>query len=222
MVCPDSSKYSILKRLFLGLLLLGWTAVGGSRAFAADSLTVRLSPSRLNSWDGWIAADLDGDHRPDLARSTGSRHDGALYLQEIRISFSAFPVTTVLVRTSVRGEQLIARDLDGDADRDLVVEGLDRQAVAVLLNDGDGHFHQGRLEDYQFQLSRRSRRALESSAAASSQNGTSGCPPTGTIAESGRAWLTDPPNSHIATRAVRRFLVQRSSPISSRGPPSFA
>jgi hypothetical protein len=45
------------------------------------------------------------------------------------------------------------RDLDGDSDRDLVLEDASERAVAVWLNDGSGRFEPADVAEYSKQLS---------------------------------------------------------------------
>ena len=96
----------------------------------------------------WIAADFDGDHTADLVRAGSFRPDGSGFIQEISLSFSAWESRAVSVRLPSLAYNLIARDVDGDSDRDLIVEALTREPLAVLLNDGDGQFHEAPLGDF--------------------------------------------------------------------------
>src|SRR6478672_1721253 len=129
-----------------------------SPALAEDaSPALRTNSGRVS---GLVITDLDGDRQNDLASAGASHRDGGGWVQEIRLNFSSVEPDILTVRTRLAGERLIARDLDGD--RDLVLEAFNREPVAVLLNDGDGHFHEGDLADFQFQLSHRSPRSCAS------------------------------------------------------------
>lgn len=133
------------------------------------------------SLTAWIAADFDGDRNPDLARTGAFQADGTGFLQEVRLRFSAAESGTILVRTAAVAWHLVARDVDGDSDRDLILETLFREPLAILLNDGGGHFHQGRVEDFDFLFSHQERcsweagcrLASEMSASDASQNDAS-------------------------------------------------
>ena len=107
------------------------------------------------------AADLDGDRRVDVATAGASRREAAGYVFDITIRLSTRETGAVTVRTPRAAGSLYLRDLDGDADRDLVVEAFDREPLAVLLNDGSGHFHQANLEDYRARLSKPTPRSID-------------------------------------------------------------
>jgi hypothetical protein len=95
-------------------------------------------------------ADFDGDHKPDLATLGSNSEDNSPFI-EVQLGTTNFPVFTLLIRGS--GNRLRARDLDGDNDRDLVLETALRVPLAVWINDGAGNFQQGNLESFRFQLS---------------------------------------------------------------------
>jgi hypothetical protein len=99
----------------------------------------------------WLSADLDGDRKPDLARATGYSH-GVLEIdlwmsgdQQDPASHDRFRVHSA--SSSIR---MVSVDVDGDSDRDLVVEDLARKPLAILINDGHGRFHQAALHDFEF------------------------------------------------------------------------
>lgn len=62
-------------------------------------------------------------------------------------------------RTSL--QHLRARDLDGDSDRDLILESVASVPVAVWINDGAGNFHRANPDDFRFQLSHESSQTIE-------------------------------------------------------------
>ena len=103
----------------------------------------------------WVLADLNGDRTEDLARTGSFRPEGSGFIQEISLSFSDWESRALSVRISGVAYSLVARDVDGDSDRDLIVEALSREPLAVLLNDGGGEFHEGRLEDFAHLFARR-------------------------------------------------------------------
>src|SRR5262249_39749240 len=142
-----------------------------------------LIPHGLHSWNAWVVADLDGDHHSDWAVARRTNLNGAEYSQEIQLHLSTSPTATVLVRTSAGPHRLIARDLDGDTDRDIVLEGFDRSVVAVLVNDGAGHFHQADLGDYQFRLTHPDRADWETLSRDSDSGATIDSPSTGGVAQ---------------------------------------
>lgn len=87
--------------------------------------------------------DLDGDLRPDSIRYSlkGADHRGYSYLVEFDMS-ARQPSTPIAVHAADSwGLQIVARDVDGDHDLDLVVtSGSHGQAVDVWINDGQGGF----------------------------------------------------------------------------------
>jgi len=96
----------------------------------------------------FLAADLDGDRKPDFATAGAMRADGAGYLLDISVRLSGVESGTITVRMPRAAGRIAARDLDGDLDRDLILESFDRVPLAIMLNDGGGHFHQVSLDDY--------------------------------------------------------------------------
>ena len=140
-------------RIFVLLLMAG--AIAGVLARPA---VAAQPPASLTAW---IAADFDGDRKPDLAHAGSFHSDGRGFVQEISLRFSAFESGTFSVRTPGVAYRLVARDVDGDSDRDLILETLFREPLAILLNDGEGHFHEGRLEDFASLFAHRERCSWE-------------------------------------------------------------
>ena len=115
-----------VSRLLLGIVILTgtcWASVGRApRAFTP--YTPRALPQRAQG-------DFDGDGRPDVAlieTGAGSSH------VSIRLSGSSD-----VVNLSATVGSLIAVDIDGDGDLDLVAAAPSGQVMA-WLNDGYGHF----------------------------------------------------------------------------------
>lgn len=104
-----------------------------------------------------VVADLDGDRKLDTATMGASRREGAV--QDVTVLLHSNVSITFEVRTAIGTQRLSWSDLDGDADRDLILESFD-QPLAVVLNDGGGHFHAGNLEDYRDWLRQREQRSL--------------------------------------------------------------
>jgi hypothetical protein len=96
----------------------------------------------------FAAADLDGDRQADFATPGAMRHDASGYVLDISVRLSAAESGIITVRTTRAAGRISARDLDGDADRDLILESFDREPLAIVLNDGGGHFHQVSLDTF--------------------------------------------------------------------------
>ena len=155
---PQPGKYVPSCGICVLLVLL---ALLGAKEAAASG---RLLGSPLSPLQGIVSADLNGDRQSDTATAGAGRRDSRGYLQDITVSLGSAEFHTLTVRTALRVHRLSARDLDGDADRDLVLESFDREPLAVLLNDGAGHFQLGNLDSFRTRLPRRRTLSLESPA----------------------------------------------------------
>ena len=144
-----------MRRLNPNLLLVAGILLG-----ALAPSAVAAQP--IGSLAGWVSADLDGDHQPDTARPGAFHNEGRGFIQEIHLGFSQLPAGILAVRTTAVGARLVARDVDGDSDRDLILETFFREPLAVLLNDGEGGFHEADLADFRALL-RQEPRSLEES-----------------------------------------------------------
>jgi hypothetical protein len=120
-------------------------AVLGAKDAAAAG---RLLGSQLSPIQGVISADLNGDRQSDMATTGTGRRDSHGYFQDVTVRLSSSEFSTLTVHTARLVERLSVRDLDGDTDRDLVLEAFDREPLAILLNDGEGHFHLANLEHF--------------------------------------------------------------------------
>jgi hypothetical protein len=201
----------------IGLLLAA--LVAAAPCYAAPKVAPSLLHTQTARMSGWLSADLDGDRKVDLAKAGASRRDGHGYLQEVTLRLSAFEDSTITVRTLSTAVRLTFRDLDGDADRDLVLETFDREPVAVLLNDGDGHFHQGDLEDFRFQLSHRSSRSLEATVPDIPDDDTSECPNDDSLASPFSSFWPDQAAACLHGNGVSPRPVEHHFGKSSRAPP---
>jgi len=108
-------------------------------------------------------ADLDDDGRPDLAFSTTAirTRSSAEYRIEIKLSSQDALVTFTLSGDSDQ-TRISPEDIDGDRDLDLVLRNVWTGApLALWINDGKGHFHEGNLDQI---LTRRARSASVQSA----------------------------------------------------------
>jgi hypothetical protein len=129
-----------LRGVFGFLLLLICAAFVPRLATASDFRTVpTVSPAPGSSF---AIADLDGDHRPDLATvQPGHGSRGSAYLVGLHLSETGRHY--IRVTGPAGGLRVEARDVNGDNSIDLVFASawLDRP-VAILLNDGHGNFSQ--------------------------------------------------------------------------------
>jgi hypothetical protein len=112
---------------------------------AQDAAGQRLSqPSILEPGTRFAVADFDGDSKPDVATvlaGAGSSSDRLTTEYFVQLRFGSGARNSIGVIAPTGGLRLRARDVNGDAALDLVIttQWLD-EPVAVLLNDGRGHF----------------------------------------------------------------------------------
>jgi hypothetical protein len=86
-------------------------------------------------------ANLDGDALPDLASIEMDRANGAATSYRIRIQLSAWPESAIGIVGPLEGLRISAADVNGDDQIDLVVRTEQKSTlIAVLLNEGSGHF----------------------------------------------------------------------------------
>jgi len=122
---------------FLRLLILACLVVGRIASADAQTSPVTSAGSRLT----FAVADFDGDLRPDLADVGIGRSSVSLTDYWIRFRLSAAERQTILVVAPSGGLEIAARDVNGDHAIDLIVSTVWlRRPVAILLNDGHGHF----------------------------------------------------------------------------------
>ena len=136
---------------------------GNALALAGGAAESRELNGRLNSpfVSGWTAADFNGDHTIDVARSRALARDGAGYTQQVLVQLGDSQ-TSFAFRSRSAKVQLGARDIDGDKDRDIVVlEALSMVPIGVWLNDGAGNFSEGNLADFQAAVDTRGSKPLD-------------------------------------------------------------
>src|SRR6185436_8581239 len=95
----------------------------------------------------------NGDRAADMAAAGPGRVDGPGYSREVSISIAGLAKTHFTVRSSSASIRLSVRDIDGDHDRDLVIlESWSSKPIGIWLNDGSGHFKEGKLSEYSGKL----------------------------------------------------------------------
>ena len=115
-----------------------------------------------------MVADFDGDQKPDLVSMNGTHRDD---MQSGPVGPGAFAVSF-----GIPTQRLQARDLDGDKDRDLVLETSSSIPLAVWINDGAGHFERGNLDDFRLLLSREDAQSWNSAQLVVPLELTENCP----------------------------------------------
>lgn len=123
-------------------VLLAFLAVAVAAAFGRDPAPRLIAPDVRECFSrnrACAMADIDGDHGLDMAypntRAFGRQISGAT----VRLSGHGAEQHLDLTRWPA-ASGLSLRDVDGDADRDLIVTTGSHHAVAVFLNDGHGAF----------------------------------------------------------------------------------
>jgi hypothetical protein len=167
----------------------------------------------------WIAADFDGDLKPDLARAGAFRSSGLGFEQEIHLGFSSVAPGVFLVHTPVVGYRLIARDIDGDSDWDLVLESFWREPVAILVNDGGGRFHQADLDPFRPLFPCQERTSFESRASLTPRKLAGWAPPNVAVIPNPSVHRTDLVDPGTANLPVASPATLEISGASTRGPP---
>ncbi len=181
-------------------------------SWVAGFALLLASPAAADSHTSWAVADFDGDQKPDLVSVT------ELSVSEPVIHFGALQSSAFTAATGLPTHRLRARDLDGDSDRDIVLETIFSEPIAVWINDGSGHFKRGNLEDFRSQLSRRDSRSFDLSARPLPSELIDDCPRTDVVfvpsasgADFARTRSTEAPEE-----CIRAAL---GSGVRTRGPP---
>ena len=125
---------SLHRALWLAALILCLATPGQAASIARD-LGFGLPTGALDQTS--LSVDLDGDGRPD---EVSVRADGSDITLRVSLAGSATPTLARFASTQ-RGVSLIAFDVDGDGDCDVVLSaGPEHRAVAVWENRGHGTF----------------------------------------------------------------------------------
>ena len=123
--------------LWLGALFL-WLSGFNVCVLAQDRAA---SPSVASASSSFAVADFDGDLSPDLATVQTANLGARNARYSIRFQLGSGELQSVSLSAPVGGLSLNLDDVNGDFALDLVVTSSWRgQPVAILLNDGAGHF----------------------------------------------------------------------------------
>ena len=138
---------------WLGCLLLLGLSAGGPGADDqkphAQSPAVKSLGQSFGARLPFAAADLDGDHRPDVANVETDGHSAGDVDYRIQLKLSSTGNRSIQVRGPFGGLAIEARDVNGDNAVDLVVSSAYfGRPVAVLLNDGHGSFSRAAPSDF--------------------------------------------------------------------------
>jgi hypothetical protein len=92
----------------------------------------------------FVIGDFDGDRAPDMATVHQVRDEARSARYSIRLQLTTGTSgtwQTIGLTAPLGGLLIVARDVNGDSALDLVIStAWEHQAVAVLLNDGQGNF----------------------------------------------------------------------------------
>jgi hypothetical protein len=135
-----------LKSVFILLL-----ALAAPRLWAQDGIKGALSQSNFaTSLERSLAvADFDNDQRPDgavLLHPNGLRPQSSF---RIELHLTGNKNTELSFESSQTALELVAFDIDHDGDTDVIVQqAFTHERLHVWINDGEGAFHEGRLQDF--------------------------------------------------------------------------
>jgi hypothetical protein len=108
------------------------------------SAAADLSNWRPTSFDPGLSfsiGDFDGDQKPDLASLQTGQSDSSRTEYWIQLRLSAAEQQNILIVAPMGGLEVVSRDVNDDHALDLILTTTwSRQPVAILLNDGHGHF----------------------------------------------------------------------------------
>lgn len=139
-----------LRSLYLRLTVATFLALMTSCLWAQDGLQGALSQGSLNPRLGGslAVADLDGDHQPDGAVLVQSGWSSSQNFR-IQLHFTSHTNVEIAFQSTKTTLAVMAWDIDNDGDYDLVVEeALTHKPLRVWINDGNGGFHEGRIQDF--------------------------------------------------------------------------
>ena len=98
-----------------------------------------------------VIADLDGDHRLDVAvgSRSGNSVAGFFYRIDLGLTGSTQASSFTIFDRAATGFAIATQDLDGDHDLDFIITSLPlRRPIGVWINDGTGRFERGKTGRY--------------------------------------------------------------------------
>ena len=126
-------------------------ALAAPGLWAQDGLKGALSRTNFTTplQSSLAIADFDDDKKPDGAVLYSS---GGLLSQNnfrIELHLTGRENTELTFQSSQTALELVAVDIDHDGDTDVIVQqALTHERLRVWINDGNGAFHEGRVQDF--------------------------------------------------------------------------
>ena len=131
----------LLRRASSILLFAWWLAPIASRGATVPRLVSTPTEIADRTISPFVLADFDGDDQLDIASVQSGRSEASQTRYWIELQLTSGPEQLVTLTAPAGGVRLHYEDVNGDNALDLVVTSRwGQRAVAVLLNDGRGHF----------------------------------------------------------------------------------
>lgn len=201
--------------LFAGILTCGAASRAENQGVASNATSNFVGSAVRSTID-----DFDGDYHADqIAVETGTNEfSGTQYWIEVRLSAAGRQIIPVF--SAPGGIQVVARDVNGNGYLDLVLTASSlRRPVAILLNDGHGHFT--RVNPSEFP------RAFQDSDGNWESRGhflddCAGLPRSLRfliVLTPGKLWIAPTPVARLAEANLDDFLSRELAPHAGRAPP---
>jgi hypothetical protein len=133
------SAVALARYFYRSLFLLFFSGFLVGISAAADVSNWR--PRSFGPSLSFSIGDFDGDQKPDLASLQTGRTDSSHTEYWIQVRLSGAEQQTILIVAPLGGLEVVSHDVNDDHAPDLVLTtSWLRRPVAILLNDGHGHF----------------------------------------------------------------------------------